>query len=339
MQWLYSLYKFLNEIIHNRYDSIPAVIKNKWSPAYYLTHSPLLNRNDLVKIRASAVTSLRKPLTTKHEVSTLLVGERSSAYAGSGYEFAENQLYVTGDDSRFINWRLLARTGKLYRKKFIEERRPELWVVVDKRASMRFGTRRYLKVTQAAIQALYHLYEGQQQQLACAGIIVDEEVRWYKPAKELRTLNPLIEGIIAPAPPLHSMSAEKAGTDNLHIILRQLVSRATPGSIIILLSDFLNLSQEVQGSLHLLTRKHHVIAKHIADPIELELPVSGSYQVVAQPGQQEKVLDCNDENIRQQYQHKAEQWQQGIKEKLSRAGVNYELCMSNKSLPEGADHG
>jgi hypothetical protein len=91
--------------------------------------------------------------------------------------------------------------------------------------------------------------------------------------------------------------------------------------------------------LHLLTRKHHVIAKHIADPIERELPVSGSYQVAAQPGQQESVLDCNDENIRQQYQYKAEQWQQGIKEKLTRAGVNYELCMSNESLPEGTGHG
>ncbi|MEJ2142622.1 MAG: DUF58 domain-containing protein [Gammaproteobacteria bacterium] len=198
MQWLHSLYKFLAEIIRNRYDSTQAIIKNKWSSTYHLVHSPLLSSDDLVKIRASAITSIKKPLTSKREVSTLLVGERSSAYAGSGYEFAENQLYVAGDDSRFINWRLLAKTGKLYRKKFIEERRPELWIIVDKRAPMRFGTRKYLKVTQAAIQALHHLYEGQQQQLACAGIIIDEEIRWYKPAKDLRTLNPLIEDIIAP---------------------------------------------------------------------------------------------------------------------------------------------
>lgn len=338
MRWLKSLYKLLSARIHNSYASILYILKHKWSYDYQLSHKPLLDTHDLVKIQAAATANINKPYTSRHEVSTLLIGERSSAYAGSGYEFAENQLYVAGDDSRFINWRLLARTGKLYRKKFIEERRPELWIIMDKRATMRFGTRKYLKVTQAAIQALYHLYQAQQQQMACGGIVIDEKVRWHSTVKDLRMLDPLIRDIISPAPPLYSTLSEKTGADTLNIVLRQLASRALPGSIIILLSDFLALSEEVPISLYLLRRNHQVIVKHIIDPIELELPSSGKYQVTVQPGQPEQSLDCDNEHIRDQYKIKARHWQQDIKERLTRSGAEYRLCMSNDSALAGTSH-
>lgn len=314
------------------HNIIPGFLKNEWSSSYQLTHKPLLSTDDLLTIHASATANINQPLVSKHEVSTLLVGERSSSYAGSGYEFAENQLYVAGDDSRFINWRLLAKTGKIYRKKFIEERRPELWLVINKRASMRFGTRTRLKVTQAAIQALYHLYQGQQQQLACASVILDETVHWYKPEKDINNLQPLIEDIIAPAPPI----AEQPEDDCFNLVLRQLGARAAAGSIIVVLSDFHNLSADVLGSFYILTKKHSVIGKHIIDPIELELPVTGKYQVAAQQNQSRRLLDCDDNNIRQQYQEKTKRWQKEIENKLTHAGVNYQVCMSNDNNLTGA---
>lgn len=339
MQWFRLINKFLARFILSEYGSIANLFKSKWSSSYRLTHSPLLNTNDLINIQATSKKNFIKPLTSKNEVSTLLVGERSSAYAGSGYEFAENQLYVAGDDSRFINWRLLARTGKLYRKKFIEERRPELWVIVDKRASMRFGTQKYLKVTQAAIQALKHLYQGQQQQLACAGIIIDETVRWYKPTKERRALNSLVKDIIAPAPPLYVTPTGRHDTNQLVIVLRQLISRAAAGSIIILLSDFIDMQEEIPATVHLLSKKHLVSVKHIIDPVELELPSSGKYQVISDMSQPEHLLDCNDENVRHQYQIKAQHWQQDIEKQLTRSGASYMLCMSNESISREKEYG
>ena len=334
MQWTTTLSNLWIAVIQKWRKVISGFLENRWSSSYQLTHAPLLNASDLPTIHASAIASINQPLESRHEVSTLLVGERSSSYAGSGYEFAENQLYVTGDDSRFINWRLLARTGKIYRKKFIEERRPELWVVMDKRVSMRFGTRKRLKVTQAAIHALFHLYQGQQQQLACAGVILSDSVRWHKPAKDPDGLQLLVEDIIAAAPPIPGQTENNC----LDLVLRQLVTRAAAGSIIILLSDFHNLSTDVPGSLYELTKKHRVIAKHIIDPIELKLPGTGKYQVASSRGSRQYLLDCSDNNFRQQYQEKTKHWQENIENQLTQAGASYQVCMSDDNSLAGAGH-
>ena len=300
MPSLFTLPASWSSTVKKYRDKASDLVNKKWSTGHTLIHKPLLNKQDLLTLHASAAAGIN-PLSSEQEVATLLVGERSSSYAGSGYEFAENQLFVVGDDSRFINWRILAKTGKLYRKKFVEERRPELWVVVDKRASMRFGTQKYLKVTQAAMQAIYYLYLAQQQQLACSGVILEETVRWYKPTQDNNSLQTLIDDIIAPAPPLRN----DATHDSFNFILRQLATRATAGSIIVLLSDFHQLTTDVPSSLYTLTKKHQVVGIHIVDQIELELPNSGKYQVTEQQGQQPWLLECDKTDVRQQYENNA----------------------------------
>ena len=127
MPSLFTLPANWSSTIQKYRDKASDLVKKKWSTDHALIHKPLLNSQDLLTLHASASAGIN-PLSSEQEVATLLIGERSSSYAGSGYEFAENQLYVAGDDSRFINWRMLAKTGKLYRKKFVEERRPELAV-------------------------------------------------------------------------------------------------------------------------------------------------------------------------------------------------------------------
>ena len=299
-----------------------------WLKSNNNTLAPLLNTQDLQHIHAVATAPNIKPLTSLHEVKTLLVGERSSAYAGSGYEFAENQQYIAGDDSRFINWRMLAKTGKLYRKTFHEERRPQLWVVVDKRARMRFGSKKRLKVTQAAIHAIFHLYQAQQQLLACGGVILEDTPRWFNPAHNLNALQPLIQEIIAPAPPI----LDQTEKDNFNIILSQLVARLSAGSIIVIVSDFYDLKNDMLGTLHTLASNHTVIAKHIIDSMEQSLPEHGKYQVTSHQNIDIVTLDCDDTTLRHQYQLKMTQQQENIEKLLTQTGVNYQLCLSDEDI-------
>jgi uncharacterized protein (DUF58 family) len=299
-----------------------------WSGREDKTLAPLLDDEELLRIHAFANFTQSKPLASLQEVKTLLVGERSSVFSGSGYEFAENRLYVTGDDSRFINWRMLAKTGKLFRKTFIEERRPQLWVVVDKRASMRFGTKKRLKVSQAAIHAIYHIYQAQQQQLATGGVILDEAPCWYNPEKNLKAIQPLIQEIIAPTPP--TFEAEEK--QNFDIILRQLVTRLSSGSIIVVISDFHQLDNDMLATLHTLTSKHTVIAKHIIDPIEQNLPAQGQFQVTPHGNTKLLTLNCDDTIFRQRYQNKMKQWQEDIEKQLKQTGTNYQLCLSDANI-------
>ena len=206
MQWSTALSNIWPSILQHCHGLLERITGKPWATTKNVAYRPLLNEQALQQIHAVATAPNSNWVTSQHEVKTLLVGERSSAYSGSGYEFAENQLYVAGDDSRFINWRMLARTGKLYRKVFHEERRPQLWVVVDKRASMRFGTNKRLKVTQAAIHAICHLYQAQQHQLASGGVILKDSPCWFNPTQNMNALQPLIQEIIAVQKKLVSIS-------------------------------------------------------------------------------------------------------------------------------------
>lgn len=76
-------------------------------------------------------------------------GAAQSRSLGAGMEFAESQVYQPGDDIRFLDWRLMARKQQAYTKWFEPERLASWCLLLDESASMRFGTRRYLKVQQA----------------------------------------------------------------------------------------------------------------------------------------------------------------------------------------------
>lgn len=85
------------------------------------------------------------------------IGMLRSHFKGTGLQFKEHQVYVPGDDVRFIDWKLLAKTGDPYIKTFDEERNVEIVVVIDASPTMFFGDRGVTKV-QAAIELSCLLY-------------------------------------------------------------------------------------------------------------------------------------------------------------------------------------
>jgi uncharacterized protein (DUF58 family) len=84
------------------------------------------------------------------EVHDHHAGDWASRWLGRGLDFEESRLYSAGDDIRDMDWRTTARTGRAHLKIYREERQPLVHLVVDRGATMRFGTRRRLKVAQAA---------------------------------------------------------------------------------------------------------------------------------------------------------------------------------------------
>ncbi len=63
-------------------------------------------------------------------------GERRSSFAGSGGEFLEHRIYEAGDELRFIDWNVYARSGKLFVRRFAAERATRVYAVLDTSASM-----------------------------------------------------------------------------------------------------------------------------------------------------------------------------------------------------------
>src|SRR5437762_516028 len=89
-------------------------------------------------------------LNTRKIINTTFVGEYRSTFKGTGMEFVDVREYLPGDDIRSIDWKVTARTGRPYVKKFVEERELTVILCVDASGSGYFGTRSQFKLEQSA---------------------------------------------------------------------------------------------------------------------------------------------------------------------------------------------
>lgn len=89
-------------------------------------------------------------------------GMLKSHFRGSGLQFREHQVYVPGDDVRFIDWKLSARSPNVYIKTFEEERNVEIVIFVDLSHTLLYGYEGVSKL-QAIIEivALLYILAGQ----------------------------------------------------------------------------------------------------------------------------------------------------------------------------------
>jgi uncharacterized protein (DUF58 family) len=92
----------------------------------------------------------RIQIHTSRVTSEALAGTYHSAFRGRGVEFEEVRPYVVGDDVRTIDWRVSARTGRAHTRLFRAERERPVYLLLDQRHSMFFGTRGSMKSVQAA---------------------------------------------------------------------------------------------------------------------------------------------------------------------------------------------
>jgi uncharacterized protein (DUF58 family) len=85
------------------------------------------------------------------------IGMLKSKFKGTGLQFKEHQVYSHGDDVRFIDWKILAKTNNPYIKTFEEERNVEIVVVIDATETMMTGYNNVSKL-QASVELCCLLY-------------------------------------------------------------------------------------------------------------------------------------------------------------------------------------
>ncbi len=297
-----------------------------WSKPHYVSSLPLVDDASLQAIHHAATASTAPTLVIQREVQQLLLGERQSVYAGSGYEFADNVPLQRGDDARFINWRVFARTGEYYRKAFYEERRPQVWLILDRSSTMCFGTRTRLKLALAVQLALFHLFVAQRQQLLSGAILLDEQANWIKPAQSQAA----VQALIAQLRQCCATPVDQANQYGLRALLAQLALRLRPGCIVIIYSDFHDLQAADMNLLHALSEKHRVLTRHIIDRCEVDLPLSGQYRFADR--HDGLSVDCSDTALREQYHEHMQQHHAQIAGWLQQAGCDYQRYLADAEL-------
>ncbi len=201
-------------------------------------------------------------LRAKAIVEGFWKGIHRSPYHGFSVEFTEYRQYTLGDDPRYVDWRLYARSDRFYIKKFQDETNLRCHLLIDHSRSMGYGSGGYTKAQYAGTLAATLAYFLFTQGDAVGVALFDEHIREYMPprnrASYLRRLMVALE-----APP------RGAATD-LESPLQRLAQMLTKRGMIVLISDLLTSIDRLEPDLgYLCAGGHDVVLFHILDPAEL----------------------------------------------------------------------
>ena len=205
-------------------------------------------------------------LHTRRAVDSLIAGDYTSAFRGTGMEFEEVREYQPGDDVKSLDWNVTARQGRPFVKRFREERERTILFAVDLSASGAFGTAERSKNDLAAeLTAMLALSAAKSNDKVGLAIFTDHLEHVIPPLKGSAGVLRIVRDILAFQPQGTQTSITNA-LDNLGRILRR---RAT----VFIRSDFQDHGYE--RKLAAFARRHDVIAITIADPAERHLPNVG----------------------------------------------------------------
>ena len=237
----------------------------------------------------------RIQITTSRMVTDVFAGQYQSVFKGKGMEFYEVREYLPGDDIRFIDWNVTARTGHPFVKKFVEERELTVMLLLDMSASSYFGTCGQLKMQLAAKLCSLLAFSAIKNNDRVGFIAFTDRIeKFIPPRKGVRHVLRVIREALYFKP-------QGTGTD-INIALEYLNRLTTRKTVTFIISDF--LAPEFKKMLAVANKRHDVVALTITDPKELELPDIGLVKLFDPEKKREFILDTSDQALRQDYAQK-----------------------------------
>jgi uncharacterized protein (DUF58 family) len=214
-------------------------------------------------------------ITTRRMVNDSMAGAYHSVFKGRGMDFDEVREYSPGDEVRTIDWNVTARAGRAFVKKFTEERELTIFLVVDISASGNFGSGEMAKRDLAAEVASVLAFSAIRNSDKVGLILYTDRIERYLPPKKgRRHVLRVVRDILYHEP-------QGVGTDTvkaLDVVNHVLHRRA----VVFLISDFQtgvepeSARKALRRAARQTNRRHDLIAVHIEDPREQELPNVGT---------------------------------------------------------------
>jgi uncharacterized protein (DUF58 family) len=246
----------------------------------------------------------------------LLQGDYRTLFYGYGVDFADLREYQPEDDVRYIDWNVTARLNSPYVRQYVEDREITAWFLLDLSPSMDFGAVDRLKraVLVDFVTTLARLLTRHGNRIGA--MFYGSRVERTIPPKGgriqvLRLVNDLLRQPLLPQAPFTDLASFlQAG---LHTIKKR--------SLIFIISDFIS-APGWERSLHLLNRRHEVLAIRLWDPREVELPDIGPIVMEDAETGQQLYVDTHDKGFRRAFHEAAQRREAGVKEAFKRSGVD-----------------
>jgi len=275
--------------------------------------------NELLKLE-HLVASTGFSLLPKQPVHSVLAGKHASKLRGRGLDFEEVRKYVPGDDIRNIDWRVTARTGITSTKVFTEEKEKPVLAVADMTPGMFFGSQVYTKsfiASQlAAISAFKVLKNGDR----FGGLVFnDEGCKVFAPQRSRKVVLQYLQQLVEESQNLAGTNKKiQPKTELLENALLRTVSMATHDYVIIVISDFYDITAKSKKHLIQLSKHNDVILARITDPLEEKLPKE---KLVLSDGDMQLLWEAGKKHSDKKYQNSYSETKAGFFQNMEKYGI------------------
>lgn len=265
-------------------------------------------------------------ILAKQAVEGFITGLHKSPFHGFSVEFAEHRIYNPGESTRHIDWKLFARTEKLFVKRYEEETNLRCQMVIDTSSSMYFPADSDFNKLDFSINSAAALIYMMRKQRDAVGIsMFDEEVKLHTPCRSSMTHHRFLFAEMEKH--LHQYDKSKISKTNVVEALHIIAERTHKRSLVIIFSDMMDdvaKQEELFGALqHLKHKKHEVVLFHTMD---LKKEINFDFQnrpytfVDMETGEEIKL---NPNQLKEKVKEVAESRQKSLKLKCGMYQIDY----------------
>lgn len=258
-------------------------------------------------------------------VEGFIVGLHQSPFHGFSVEFAEHRLYNKGESTKDIDWKVYARTDRLYTKKYLEETNLRCQILIDVSPSMYYPKQEGIdsKYMFSATAAACLMYILRKQRDAYGLTMFDEEVEVHTPARS----NPNHFNLVVNHLQEHLEAPNQNKFTDVCAALHRIADSIHRRSLVIIFSDMFDQSENPEELLsalqHLKYKKHEVILFHTLDKkLEVDFEFENRpYEFIdTETGERMKVMP---KEVQEHYVSRMSEFYSRIKDSCLKYKIDY----------------
>lgn len=281
---------------------------------------------------------LNLDLLARQVVEGYISGIHKSPFHGFSAEFAEHKIYNAGESTRHIDWKLFAKTDKLYTRRYEEETNLRCHLILDNSASMHFPKLKKQEITSLnkigfSVLASASLMEILKRQRDAVGVsIYSDEFEFYAPEKSserhhhmlLHHFNELLSG-----------PERKSATDT-YKYLHQIAEKLKRRSLVFLFTDMFQADADedrlFEALRHLKYNRHEVVLFHVVDEkreLNFDFENTPRRFTDVETGAE---VDLYSDNIQENYRKEVRHYLDNLKRQCAKYQIRYVQADINKNF-------
>lgn len=268
-------------------------------------------------------------LLAKQVVEGFIAGMHKSPFHGFSAEFAEHKIYNQGESTKHIDWKLYAKTDRLYTKRYDEETNLRCHLIVDNSSSMHYPSLKNLSITNLnkigfsalASASLMHILKKQRDAVGLS--VYSDTYEFYSPEKgserHHRMLLSQLEQTV--------LSKPKSKTTNTYRYLHQIAEKIHRRSLIFVFTDMFQTVEDdeklFEALRHLKHNKHEVVLFHVIDKskeVDFHFDNRPKRFVDVETGE---MIDVYPDNIKENYEKAVSTYFKNLRLKCGQYRIKY----------------